>query len=338
MDFIELIGSIKIGLIMKKISLSIFLISLFVSLTYADGFKKYAGEFLNLGAGGRFTAMGSAGTAMVDDASSAYWNPAGLVEARGLQFQFMHSKQFISSIQQNYLAASAELKDHSTLGISLLYLAVNGIKDSRNAYLANHFDYSLVKNFNVGDYAMFISYARPYNERINYGLSAKMIYRDYESETGLGLGFDAGLKYRYGKNLFLGILLRDITTTMLAWSTGEKEFITPSMRLGAGYKLSFDQIPITFQPAVDFNVLLENRQYASQFHLGALSVDALAGLEIAYKNVLALRLGMDDLQRFNTGIGIRIPKLTVDYSFTAYGSELGDIHRISFHLQFDKIL
>lgn len=313
-------------------------LTLLINLSHAGGFKKYAAEFLNLGAGGRLTAMGSAGTATADDASSAYWNPAGLAEAKGLQFQFMHSKQFIASIQQNYLAASAELKDHSALGVSLLYLAVNGIKDSRDAFYANHFDYSLVRNFNVGDYALFFSYAKPYNEQLNYGMSVKMIYRDYESETGVGLGFDAGLKYRYGKNLLLGFLLRDITTTMFAWSTGEKEFITPSMRLGASYKLSFKQIPLTIQPALDLNILLENRQYASQFHLGALSADALAGLEVAYHNLLALRVGLDDLQRFNTGVGIRIPKLTVDYSFTAYGSELGDIHRISFHLHFDRIL
>jgi len=325
---------------MRKIVPFLILILFYINNLPADGFKKYAGEFLNLGAGGRLTALGGAAAAVVNDVSSAYWNPAGLREAKGLQFEFMHSKQYISSIQQNFLAASAELKDNSTIGVSLLYLAVNDIKDSRKAYYPaeNKVDYSLVKEFNVGDYALYVSYAKSYNEKLNYGLSVKTIYRDYESESALGLGFDLGMKYKLIQSLTLGLMLRDVTTTMIAWSTGEKEFITPSIRLGAAYRLTFNKIPLTFQPAADVNILFEDRHYASQAHLGPLSIDAMAGMEIGYHDVLAVRLGMDDLQRFNTGIGLRIPKLTIDYSFTSYGSELGDIHRISFHLRFDRVL
>ena len=36
------------------------------------------GSFLNFGTGARSQAMGSAFTALCDDASAIYWNPAGL--------------------------------------------------------------------------------------------------------------------------------------------------------------------------------------------------------------------------------------------------------------------
>jgi len=318
----------------------VLIIIVFAGFALGGGFKKYAGEFLSLGAGSRLTAMGGAGTAVANDVTAAYWNPAGLVEAKGMQFELMHSKQFITSIQQNYLAASAQLKNNSTLAVSLLYLTVNGIKDSRHAFNIqdNKVDYSLVTEFNVGDYALLVSYAKPYNKRLNYGLTVKMLYRDYHSESALGLGFDAGTQYRYGRNLYFGLLLRDLTGTMIAWSTGKKEFITPSLRLGTAYRLKFDVVPMTLEPALDLNILFENRKFASQFHWAGLSADALAGLEVAYKNLLAVRLGMDDLQRFTTGIGLQIPKLRIDYSFTAYENELGNIHRISFHLQLDQVL
>ena len=42
----------------------------------------YAAQFLKIGVSARATAMGSAFTALADDASAAYWNPAGLVERR----------------------------------------------------------------------------------------------------------------------------------------------------------------------------------------------------------------------------------------------------------------
>ena len=40
---------------------------------------KYAGEFLKIPVGPRAIAMGGAFTAVADDATSPYWNPAGMV-------------------------------------------------------------------------------------------------------------------------------------------------------------------------------------------------------------------------------------------------------------------
>lgn len=69
---------------------------------------KYAGEFLYIGAGARALAMGSAFAAVSDDISAAYWNPAGLVSARGRMAAFMHSERFGGLISYDYLAYSQE--------------------------------------------------------------------------------------------------------------------------------------------------------------------------------------------------------------------------------------
>ena len=42
------------------------------------GDTKYAGEFLRLGVGARALGMGGSYVALANDASAAYWNPAGL--------------------------------------------------------------------------------------------------------------------------------------------------------------------------------------------------------------------------------------------------------------------
>ena len=307
---------------------------------YAVEFEKYAGEFLSLGAGSRATGMGSAYVAVANDVTAGYWNPAALVDAKPAEIMFMHSKQFISSIQYNFLAASSRMKDGSAIGISFLYLTVNGIYDTRNAYdeLTNKIDYSKIDKFNTGDYIFLISYAKPYNDKLSYGANVKLISRDYEVESALGLGFDLGFKYRLRDNLIVGAMLRDVTSSIMTWSTGKKDLITPSIRTGVSYLLSWDRYNLTFQPALDVNILFEGREYAAQYNIGPVSFDTFWGMEVAYKNTLALRAGYDDLNRFNTGIGVKIPKIAFDYSFTAGEPDLGDVQRISFHLTFDRTI
>ncbi len=323
---------------LQKIIL-LFLVLALVQTGQSAGFGKYAGSFLSLGAGSRILSMGGAGTASVNDVTAGYWNPAALTEASGFQVEFMHSKQFITSIQHNYLGFSNTNKDGSVFGVSLFYLAVNDIKDSRNAYnlIDDKVDYSQIRYFSAGDYAFFVSYAKPYSADLSYGINVKMIYRDYESQSAYGLGFDAGFNYHLQPNWRFGLMLRDITSTMMAWSGGEKEFITPSLRLGTAYQWRLPSIGFTIEPTVDLNILFENRQAGSQMHLGPVSLDSFWGVEAAYNNLLALRAGLDDLQRFNTGVGLRIPKIQFDYSFTAYDSELGNVQRISVHLQLDAL-
>jgi hypothetical protein len=306
---------------------------------HAGSFKKYAGEFLYLGAGGRAQGMAGAYTAVSNDVTAGYWNPAGLTGSQGFQLQFMHSKQFISSIQYNYLAASHPLHNGATLGFSFLYLTINDIKDSRNAYdeVLQRVDPSRIEMFNTGDYSFLISYARKMNDKLSWGVNVKTIYRDYEVESGMGFGFDGGIRYSYLKNLHLGLMVHDITTTMISWSTGENEFITPSVRTGVAYDLHLSSLNLRILPSFDFNILLENREFAGQFNLGPLSLDTIWGMEVAYNDLIGLRLGYDDLERFSTGIGIKIPKIAFDYAFTEYESELGNLHRISFHISLSEL-
>jgi hypothetical protein len=308
-----------------------------VSITYANGFRKYAGEFLSAGVGSRALGMGGAFTAIANDVTAGYWNPAGLVDSPGLQFQFMHAKQFMSSIQYDYFGASKAIDDQSSLGLSLIRWGVNDIKDSRYALaggtIAEGLDYSKITSFNVADYVFYVSYAHRYSEDFSLGANIKIIYRDFASENAMGIGFDAGLKYRLFPKFFLGLMVRDITTTMMAWSTNEKEFVTPSFRPGLSYRLDFNDIDLYLQPSMDLALLLESRNKSAQVGIGILSIDSFWGLEAGFKDICYLRLGYDDLSRFNGGLGISINKLAVDYSYTNFDNVLGNVHRISFHLK-----
>jgi hypothetical protein len=98
-----------------------------------------------------------------------------------------------------------------------------------------------VSLFNTGDYIFTASYAQKYNDNINWGINIKLIYRDFEYESATGIGFDAAVKYTVD-NLKMGLVLRDVTSTMIAWSTNEKEFVVPSARFGAAYLLDIPSL------------------------------------------------------------------------------------------------
>jgi hypothetical protein len=132
-------------------------------------------------------------------------------------------------------------------------------------------------------------------------------------------------------------MARDITSTMMAWSTDEKEFILPSLRSGLSYKYHFPDVGLYVQPAFDINILFESRDTAAQINVGPTSLDTFWGLELGFREIAFLRLGFDDLERLNGGAGVSISRLAVDYSYTAFSRELGNVHRISFHLKLDSI-
>lgn len=323
--------------------LLIFLISFsFVTEIEAGGFQKYAGEILSLGAGSRSMAMGGAYVAVTNDVTAGYWNPAGLVNARGLQVHFTHTRQFISSIQYDFVSVSNQFNSESTFGISMLRLGISDIKNSQTAGIFNGsdligLDYSKISTFNTADYAFLFSYAKKYTDDILIGANAKVIYRNYSSESAYGIGFDAGMQYEWFPQFTVGLMLRDITTTMMAWSTGDKEYITPSLRSGISYKYAIDDWHLFLRPSMDLAVLFESRDASAQVNLGPVSLDSFWGLETGYKDIFFLRLGYDDLDRFNGGLGLAITKFGVDYSYTSFDSELGNVHRVSFQLKLDAI-
>lgn len=328
---------------MRLLSVIIIVLSL-VTSSFAGGFAKYAGEFLTVGGGSRSFAMGGAYVAVANDVTAGFWNPAGLVNAEGLQFHFTHTRQFISSIQHDYISVSNKFDNETTLGISMLRLGTSDIPNvpaSAGIFNAQgeliDIEDSKITYFNTADYAFLFSYAKNYTQNISVGANAKIIYRNFSSESAYGIGFDAGLQYNWYPDLTVGLMLRDITTTMMAWSTGEKEYITPSIRGGVSYKYVLEDWDLFFRPSMDLGVLLESRESAAQFNVGPISFDSFWGFETGYANTIFLRLGYDDLERFNGGLGLEITKFGVDYSYTNFDTELGNVHRISFHLKLDAI-
>lgn len=336
----------------KKAFVIVFVLSLSQFINAQTVVGKYAGEFLALGVGGRALGMGGSQIAIVNDVTSGYWNPAGLAKMDYPQIALMHEEHFGNLVSYNYGAVAIPYGKDMSFGISAIRLSVDGIPDTRDALVDRitgeviyditnpyaRIDYSKIKEFNNTDYAFYLTFAKRQSEDFYWGANVKIISRSIAEYSALGIGFDAGAYYTPMPNLQLGAVVQDVTTTLVAWSTGTNELITPTVKLGAAYGIEF--LGGTVLPSFDFDVRFENRRYASNFNIGAVSFDVHSGIEYSYKGIFAIRAGYTDVQQFTVGAGVKLPKLNIDYSFARFNqsevNRLNDSHRISVMLTLEE--
>ena len=310
---------------------------------------KYAGEFLGMGVGGRSLGMGGAFVAVSRDVTAGYWNPAGLAFLNYPEVMLMHTRQFSGIVNYDYGSFGLPVGEKKSLGFSLIRVGVDDIKQTalRNPDVGIGEVYvdengQLVRNtpfvediFGSTDYAFFLTYAKQISSGFSYGVNVKLLNRSVGDNSAWGIGFDVGLLFNPMSKLFVGVNLQDATSTLLAWDTGRRELITPSLRTGFTYPIELNAMGARIQPAVDIIVRFENRSETALANIGRASVDVNLGWEFVFQRAFALRIGSPEVGPFTTGVGLRFPKLNIDYAFLAH-DDLGNTHRISARLTLEE--
>jgi len=175
------------------------------------GATKYAGEFLKIQVGARALGMGGAFTAVADDATAPYWNPAGMVYLPYREVIPQHQEKFGSLANHDYLGGVWPLGGaagrNAALGVGLVRFAVDDIPITpRPGALrpgVDFLDYGLDNDpttpdegqadgvwqpgerllldpddlylASSSDMAMILSYARQRGERLAFGGSLKFV-------------------------------------------------------------------------------------------------------------------------------------------------------------------
>ncbi len=156
--------------------------------------------FLKITPGTRAIGLGGAFTAIADDPSACYYNPAGLAFihqpqvlsmnlspppgiAKGMQWMFaelpyqllgQHERSeldpyYLSDFRLIYWALVVPFDAKQSLGIGMHYLNLGefNVRNLQGIYLGNYYPY---------EYALSISYGRKVIDYISIGISAKYIY------------------------------------------------------------------------------------------------------------------------------------------------------------------
>jgi len=312
---------------------------------------KYAGEFLKVPVGARATGMGGAFTAVVDDATAPWWNPAGLIYLPYREVLPQHAEKFGRLVNHDYLGGVLPLGGpsgkQSALGIGIVRLAVDEITITPRPgelqpgqFLDDGADgVPSTYDFGEGDgvwqpgerilsidfyqasssqLAVLLSYARQEGSHWAFGGSVKFVRQSIpdtlwrEKVTSFGAGLDVGLVYMPMDAATIGIMVRDLTTTWLSWSNGTRELVRPTVESGVAFNFyPAEKHALTW--AVDIGWGFENRRRDSQLKLGLLTAEFRTGLEYWYKSTFALRTGAN-AKDLAFGAGVRYKHLGVDYA------------------------
>ncbi len=293
---------------------------------------KFAGEAFSIGVGGRSLALGGATIAGGFDGTVGYWNPAGVASLTDRSITAMHAETFGSLLNHDYIAyIDARPKQNSLIqafGFYLYYIGGGGIKITQLNQLNRP---EVVREESHGDYLLAGSIAGSLSDKIDFGLTARIIYRDVGTESGKGLTMDAGLTYRFKNYIHFGLMVSDITTGFIRYSgktfkTGaNSESIYPTVKPGLVLKKSYKDFTGSYYMSGD--IKFENIKYATQYWSGPISLDTHFGLELGYKNVLFGRTGFD-IGRFTAGTGFNFSKFSLDFAYLQH-DDLGETYRIS---------
>lgn len=230
----------------------------FMTRSTADGQSANAGqpgEFLRYGVGPRALGMGHAFTGLADDASTIYWNPAGLMNVERKQFTSMYSNLFIDS-RYSFLALALPrtlVGAENGVGIAWVNLSMSDFdeRDYDNIHLGN---------FDIYEQAFILAGAREWVSTwgiLNYGLNLKLVnqgFPGYTSEQGWGFGADAGMTFRpmnlpiFRRGLMnewfslrrvmplqIGLSLQNLLPPQIGFGDGEKDRYPFVLRWGASY-------------------------------------------------------------------------------------------------------
>jgi hypothetical protein len=333
---------------------------------------KYSNEFLSIGVGARALGMSNAYVSSVNDVTSGYWNPAGLLGIKDVaQAGLMHSEYFAGIAKYDFGAFAKPIDSVSALGITLIRFGVDDIPNTTELIDANgNIDYSKISSFSAADYALMFSYARKLNlgklKGVRLGSSAKIIRRKVGDFAGAwGFGIDAGLQYNSNKWSY-GLMARDITTTFNAWSynlsettkqtfvvTGNEipdnsiEVTLPRLMMGVARKFNFYQSKISLLTEFNMDATFDGKRNVV-IKSNLLSIDPHIGFELGYMNFLFLRTGVGNIQRTtdilnrevttfqpNLGIGFKVKIFTIDYALTDIGDKSVALYSNVFSIKVD---
>ncbi|HDP98029.1 MAG TPA: PorV/PorQ family protein [bacterium] len=341
-----------------KIRIHFILIMMLLLATAVSGktFRKVgtsAAQFLKIGVGARALALGGAFGALANDASTVYWNPAGMITLDKIAWTGSHTKWF-ADINHQFTALVIPFSGSSSaLGLSATFITMGEeeITTETSPRGTGFF-------WDANDIAVGISYARWMTNRFALGITMKYISQNIYNESASTVAVDVGTYLRTGyKGIIIGMSFSNFGGTL---KLSGRDLIRPydpnpanTLSTNVDSRLYTEPwpLPVNFRVAIAMELVGATDGFFSSFdNRLTLAIDGLhpnddteklnLGFEYSWREMFFARLGYGtgyDLNELAYGGGLKFGAagsiFTFDYAFAPYG-ELDNIHHFTIGLEF----
>jgi len=276
-------------------------------------------QFLELPAGARAIALGSAYSSIGGDPFSVCYNPAGLARMNSLNVGLMHALYF-QDISYEYGVVAAPIREFGVLGLSAQYLSINSLAeiDKTGVFTGN--------NFKPNDMALSAIYAKRFG-MVDFGISAKYV-KSQILNSAYAFAGDFGVQAGF-KNYAFGLSVLNAGQGLKFHE--EESSLPTTVRLGASVRsgpdwlFSIDAVA----PKGTGPLLAAGAEYK------LLTNQRMKVLLRAGYNGRTIASKLGGISGINAGAGLDFGNISVDYAWSLYG-DLGSSHRFSLNLRLGK--
>jgi len=302
---------------------------------------------------GRASGMGDAFTAIADDPSASFFNPAGLAHV-SRSVQLNHADWF-ADINHDELTVVLPVTNFGSVAFSVTALTMGEMEQTLidNPTTKAREDEGIGVTFGASDVALAVSYARVITDKLSFGLTGKAVQQSIWDMSASAAGVDFGLLYNTGfKSLRIGAAVTNFGT-QLAFSGRQLDYSFfwddsgPTVLQGS-YKTTAAPLPTNFRFGLAYDLIDAPRSKLTAAidltHPADINETVNFGLEYGIGDVFFLRTGyilntdgsyqerVGSLTGLSAGMGVKATpaenlKLGLDYAFRYY-KYLKPTHRL----------
>lgn len=279
-------------------------------------------SLFDVGLSARSLGMGTAFTALSDDASAVFYNPAGVSKIKKLEVVGSYYNTSTIGINNYFVAACYSLPIFS-VGFGFTQRMIGDIERTDQSTVLGSFSYS--------DNVLMIVISKNIFNLFSLGIKAKILSQSIDTFTSNGFALDVGVlttkKLPFG--LSAGVnLINFISSPMRGnsyWGSGEVEEDLP-LRIRAGIKANL----FKFTPSVDLEVSpSENNVF--RLYLGVERKISLFTIRAGYKKH-DFENSYSFLDGLSLGGSISLNMVSVDYALVN-SEAFGFTHSLSLRLK-----
>ena len=335
---------------MNKIIIYIFLLvsSMFLDVYGQTKVGTTAANFLTIPIGAKATGLGGAFVAIANDATSGYWNPAGIAKLSGNQINISHTPWLVNT-NHNWMSLAMNFGDNA-IGVSVNQLDY-GTEEITNA----ESPMGTGQNWDAMDIAVGISYSRNLTDQFSFGVTLKYVQQRIWHESSDAMAIDVGLLFITDySGLTIGMNISNFGTEI---EMEGKDLLQP-VDIDPGNSGNNDNIvanmdtdawalPLAFTVGLGMD-LISNDSWkltlaSDATHPNNQKLYVNLGSEISWQGMLHLRVGYNSLfkdaaeEGLALGFGCSYPigdlEFSLDYSYMDFGI-FDSISRYSINLSF----